>query len=438
MAVKSPVGGVLGFGGGARTTGFAEGGFSGRFGSLEVRARGEAIRTEEPKRLPLSQRAAATVHVGQNISGGRWSLEGSGFGREEGAHRVQRNADVFELQPIDGESWGGTFHWSTPGESFGLHQFRLSHQNSRLNIPERLRYRYRETDLGASGSRRAYNGRWHATGNLRWSQARALDGEKNVLSPETRVARQWDNGFYVGLVGALYDADGLLLPVIGYDRKLQHDLRVYVASEPQMKLSSFEDTFFQNGDWNIPALGRKPFRQSLDGRLGFEWRPNPSFDFGMQANWFGGKHFGTWTFEEGLWVETFLDQVQGTVLSGQLAMGSSLRLEIRGERRWVDQGKEPVPFLATQHGEAKLSLGNDLYRLATRWVAVRGRTDHLGESFGDFLRGDVELTYRSRRHLEYSLRIENIANAADRRWPGYPAYGRGVFGGLRWLFGSGG
>jgi hypothetical protein len=230
----------------------------------------------------------------------------------------------------------------------------------------------------------------------------------------------------------------LIMPVAGAEADLPGRFRVWAASEPSLEPTPFRETFLLGGDWNVPDFELAVQRRWLDLRGGFRWEPGGG-TAEARVEYFHADDYRSWRSDDGLWVESAVGAVRGTRLHARGAvadvLGAQLVLEV--ERLWLrDNDGSPVPFVPDLTGRLGGQYDWNRWTFGTSFLAVRGRHDEGAAEYGSFLRWDVEARYRTRSRLEYSLRIENLGNAAAKRWPGYPVYGRGIYGGVRLLLGS--
>jgi hypothetical protein len=144
-------------------------------------------------------------------------------------------------------------------------------------------------------------------------------------------------------------------------------------------------------------------------------------------------------------VETAVHDAKGIQVTGSgTATVGAVRGAVKAEVKNVRGEGRRVPYVPRYQGWATLDYTVGGIRFGTAIQGVAGREDETGDAFGDSLRIDLEAAYRFRpaaaplgfRTLEASLRIENVTDVSDRRWPGLPAYGRGVVVGVRALVGE--
>jgi hypothetical protein len=245
--------------------------------------------------------------------------------------------------------------------------------------------------------------------------------------------------------GSLYRGVGILLPVAGVEHELAWGWTAWAATEPSLRVPSFRETYVAEGDWNVPDLTLDAERRWLDLRGGFRWSDGGDRTLGIGGEFFETDNLRTWRDEGPFWVESSVHDAKGLklVLSGSARLGG-LRAAAKAETQSVRAEGTRVPYVPRYEGWASLDYTWAGWRFGSTLQGVAGRRDETGNGFGDFLRIDLEGAYRFRtqtlplgfRTLEASVRVENITDVQDRRWPDIPAYGIGVVAGVRALYGS--
>jgi|GEM_PF-6990782 len=421
---------------GARSTGMGEAGLAGTVAGLHLRLRAAGVRTQEPGRLPLSRRGTLELGLAGGGAAWRWSAVGEGFGRREGDTGPVIGSGV--VGPVAADWRGGRIDVHRDAFGARLTRIQAAAVAGAVDVEGRGRWSNRQQWLRLEGRRAAVRGTWEAQVDIAHVVLEQPGERFRFLYPNVRLIRHVPEGFYLGARAAYERGRGLLLPVAGVERGLGGRFRVWIASEPNLGLTPFRETFISGGDWNVPDFSLPAERRDLDLRGGLRWSSGGVARASARLEWFHAGSFRTWRPEDGLWREIAVGDVRGTRLhvKGTFGDGQGFRLAVDGQRRWIRAGGNQVPYVPTHLAKARLGFAHKRWFLEASVLGVRGWRDNDEQPFGEFLRWDLEGTYRARGRIEYSVRIENLGNAPDRRWPGFPGYGRGVFGGLRYSLGS--
>ncbi len=259
-----------------------------------------------------------------------------------------------------------------------------------------------------------------------------------------RVVRHDPAGWYAGARAAVYNHRALLLPVAGVEGPVGGGWSGWAATEPGLALPSFRRTFVQDGDWNVPDLTLPAVRRDLDLRGGLR-RGTTEDSVGVRAGIFRESGTRTWRREDGLFVESAERHavgasvtVEGRATQGRLTAGGTLTLQR------VAASGDRVPYLPDVRGRLELDYAYRGWRWELTALGVGGRRDETGAAFGSFIRWDVGVDYRLRgsglpleaRWVDLSLTVRNLTGVEDRRWPGVPGTGLGVYGGVQAAYGN--
>lgn len=262
---------------------------------------------------------------------------------------------------------------------------------------------------------------------------------------DLRVARSLSGGWYLGVRASLYQKRVLLMPVAGVEQRLgESHFTAWAGTEPKMSLPSFREVFVSNGDWNVPDLTRPAERRYIDLRGGLRWAWR-SQSFALAGNFYKVGEYRTWRRSGPYWHEIGLQDATGFQLTASgKASSQGFGLEGKAVARSVRFRGEQVAYVPRYEGWLDVSYSFRGWRWGAALNGVGGREDEFGVRYADFLRLDLEAAYRFRTHglpmgfrnLEIALGIQNLTDVEDRRWPGIPAYGFGVVGGVRALYGE--
>ncbi len=261
---------------------------------------------------------------------------------------------------------------------------------------------------------------------------------------DVRLVRRDPDGWYLGVRASMYKRRGLLMPAAGVEKPLGGRWTAWVATEPSMQLPPFRETFVVNGDWQVPDLRLPAERRNFDLRGGLKWRV-ASAEARLRGELYHASHLRRWRRDGGVWRETAVGDGEGSRLSLE-AEGSPAPFTIAAAVTWqrIESGGHRLPY--TPKWITSLEL--DYRRRGWRWgisaEGVDGRTDENGNEYGSYLRVDLETAYRWRtgdlplgaRWLELWVRVENLGDVDDPRWPGIPGPGAGVYGGVQAVYGD--
>ena len=260
-----------------------------------------------------------------------------------------------------------------------------------------------------------------------------------MVFPDFRLTRRFGPGVYLGARAAAFDNQVILLPIAGAETGLGSGVRLWAATEPALEITPFRETFVRGGDWNLPDFSLPAMRRDLDVRGGVRWTPTGRTRVEASFAWYHANHVRTWRGDEGYFVETAAGEAVGRSVKIKVSSAriGPVELDFEGQRQWVeDSDGGQIAYHPTHTGTLELGYGRGKWHGATSLLGVQGRHDENGAAFGSFVRWDAEAAYRPGSGLEYTLRLENIADAEASRWPGFPSYGRGIYGGVRLHFGS--
>lgn len=431
-------GGSVALGVGARATGFGEAGFSGRMGSLGARVRAEGLRTQEPGALPLSRRGGVETGVSLEGESWTWSLVAERSGRRESDPGGAGVGGFLPAGPVAADWFGGRLDIRRTAESrSGIDRIQGAWVGGNLAAGAG-RWQTAQQWVSIDGRRPAPGGRFEARFSLARLEQRQTDRSgTDAVFPDLRVTRRFASGVYVGGRAALYRDRGLLLPVAGIERTLPAGWQVWAASEPSLEPTPFRETFVAGGDWNVPEFTLPAQRRDLDLRGGVR-REGRTLALSGGAEWFRAGSFRTWREDAGLWVEDAVEHASGTRVHASARVGGrrGFRFSIETSGQRIRADGSPVPFVPEHTARARVRYAVGPWHVGASVLGVRGRRDGEAREYGEFLRWDCEVSHRGSDRIEYSVRIENLGNSADQRWPGFPSYGRGIFGGVRYLLGS--
>jgi hypothetical protein len=363
---------------------------------------------------------------------------GEGFGRREG--ESPNGSLALDLLPgqVAAGWWGARFDLRSNLPGPPVSGVRAALVRGWVDVSDRGRYRSDSEWLSIRGSRPQREGAFEADLSLANFRLEDPEGTWGFVHPDLRVVRTYPTGITVGGRLAFYRKQGLLLPVLGYERRLGDQVTLWAASEPGLELTAFRETFVTRGDWNVPDFALPAVRRAIDVRGGLRWSPHRALETSLRAEWFRAGHYRTWRREGGLWVESAIDHASGPRLAaeGTWNAAPALAVSLDLTRQWIRSSGEPVPFTPSREGRLRVDYRMGSWTVSGSVLGVGGRRDEEGTPFGTYLRWDGELVHRAGGGLEYALRIENLGNSSDRRWPGFPASGRGIFGGVRYILGS--
>jgi hypothetical protein len=273
---------------------------------------------------------------------------------------------------------------------------------------------------------------WRARVALRRLDLQQGDERWRFWQPDLILTRDLPGKSYLGLRLVKERKEALVAPVAGIEVPAG-GVRFWAASLPELVPSGIEVNWVREGDWQVPDLSLPPLRRWLDLRGGVRWE-GPGGGF-LQAAAFAyrAEGFRTWTADGGVWRETRRDGVQGgeVTVRGRWRWAGGVRVDGEVSRLWARDEEGRVPFVPRYRLRLRLAYETEPWTAEAGLWGRWGTVDEADRGFGTFLRVDLGVTYRWRPGLEYSLRIENVTGAGVRRWPGFPAYGRAVYGGLR-------
>lgn len=270
-------------------------------------------------------------------------------------------------------------------------------------------------------------------------------GESRTGHGDVRGVLEMNRGLYVGVRASGYGPQAMLLPVAGIEGPLSSTVTGWARTEPRLIPLDFRTTFVTNGDFNTPDLSLLAVRRDVDLSGGVRWAPRDRFSLGTHLEAYRESDARTWKRDGAFFREVAVDQAVGTALGMSAEAGwSAFDLSLRGTGRRVTVADEPLAYVPTFEGSASLAWHPGPWRVETSTLLVSGRRDDTGVRYGDFVRWDVEAAYRYRapglplgaRWMELALRVENLTNVQDVRWPGVPAYGFGIYAGVRLVTGN--
>ncbi len=260
------------------------------------------------------------------------------------------------------------------------------------------------------------------------------------LYRDLRVVRRDPAGWYLGARASGYHERALLLPVAGIRRDLAGGWRVWAASEPELQLPAFAEEFVMNGDADLPDLALPAQRRDLDLKGGLAWSGAPGDSAAARVEVFHAGEFRSWRREGDAFVERTLGGVRGSrvVLDGSTGRGG-VRLGGSVTFQQVTHDGDRVPYVPRVGGSLELGLHYRGWRWGLTARGLGGREDEGGDGYGSYLRWDADAGYRihrgdlplGARWVEFTLRVRNLTDVRDRRWPGVPGYGIGIYGGVQ-------
>jgi hypothetical protein len=313
-----------------------------------------------------------------------------------------------------------------------------------------------DVDAGGSGTWRSKE-TWFelrgslTTGTVRWEghgRSASLNHEQPGLEEtpwfhDLRLVVKNPAGWYLGGRAGLYRDHGLVLPVAGIDRRLG-SWETWIRMEPRLSLPGFRETFVANGDWNVPDFSIPAERRTLDLEAGLRSRNAEGQGITLEGRIYQANKLRTWRRSEFLWAEDAVTSAECLEFqaSGKMRLGSFL-LSGDGLARSLRAEDRRVPYAPSFQGWMELGYESGRWRAASKLLGVAEREDEAGSVYGSFLRWDLEGALEIRSpvfllsdRIEIAARVENLTGVEDRRWPGVPGYGRGVFLGVRTLYGT--
>lgn len=418
------------------------GGVTGTAAGLQYRLDAAKTLAQERHHLPDYRRTDWETGLGRLT--GSWRLGVSAGGTA----RTDDDAPRLGLSPtqVDASWWsvrGDATYQSSPDEGLG---FSMAAGGGEVDADTMGIWKTDQIWYGVNGAVRVDSTRWELDLRLGSLDQRSFGQERlRRWFHDLRVARSLSGGWYVGGRAALYQKRVLLMPVAGVERRLgESNFTAWAGTEPSMSLPSFREVFVSNGDWNVPDLTRPAERRYIDLRGGLRWAWKAQ-SFALSGNFYKVGEYRTWVRSGPYWQEVGLEDATGIQItaSGKASAGG-FQVEGKSEARNVHFRGAQVPYVPRYEGWLDLSYSFRGWRWGATLNGVGGREDEFGVRYADFLRLDLEAAYRFRTHglpmgfrnLEIALGIQNLTGVEDRRWPGVPAYGFGVVGGVRALYGD--
>lgn len=400
--------------------------------SFRYRAEGSFALGEQRNELPSFERARWGASVGLGTEANGVSLEAEGDGRrDDGATGIP-----VDPEPV-GSRWRGVrLQGGLAGETT-RGNLALALARGKYDAGFGRSWETQETWISLGGRARVRGARWEGSVTVGLlDRTQPGSATEDYTYQDLRIVRQVAGIWYVGLRQGSYSGRVLVAPVGGVELPLGAGWKAWAATEPFLKLPSFRDLYVVNSDWNTPDLQLPAERRYLDLRGGLDWEIPSRLQAQVAVNAFKTDQLRTWAGEESLWVARALDDATGfkLFLSGAGSLGG-LRLSARFALQSVRAEGDQVPYVPTYQGQVEAGYAFGNWRLGLATLGVRGREDDAHGSYGNFSRWDVEAAYLYRRSsmplrlaaLEFNLRIMNLANVEDRRWPGVPGTGRTFF-----------
>jgi hypothetical protein len=292
----------------------------------------------------------------------------------------------------------------------------------------------KETWISVGGRVRVRGARWDGSVTVGLlDRTQPGTGTLDLTYQDVRVVRRVAGIWYVGLRQASFAERVLIAPVGGVEVPLGGGWRAWAATEPFMCLPSFRDLYVSNSDWNVPDFSLPAERRYLDLRGGLDWEIPSRLEAQVAVEAYKVDQIRTWVRSESLWVAESLDDATGfkLFLSGAGSV-AGLRLSAQFELESLRSGGSQVPYVPTYRGQVEAGYAFGSWRLGLATLGVRGREEDGGGVYGQFSRWDVEGAYLYRRprlplgieSFEFNVRLMNLTNVEDRRWPGVPGTGR--------------
>jgi hypothetical protein len=430
--------GYLEVGAGAPAFGSLGAGIGGQTGGLLFRAEGGQTLGQANHELPDYRRtsweiAAARLSTPMQIG---VALEGTGR-TEDGAPSLGLNPDA-----VDAYAWGvrGDLSAGNAAEKgFGASVSRMA---GKIDAGGSGRWNSTETWFEVRGTAPVARSRWEGRWTSTHFDEEAPSGSENNWLHDLRLVAVRSSGWYLGGRAAIYRDRGLVLPVIGVEKHLG-GWQAWLRGEPALLVPSFRQDFVVNGDWNVPTLGLQAERRTIDVEGGLRAGRPEADVLTLIGKVYEVDELRTWEKQGGLWVERSMNDANGHEFSasGTKHLGD-FRASASGTYRKVRAEDRQVPYLPVVEGNVELAYDARGWRAATRLLGVDGREDDFQNAYGSFLRWDLEGALKLAApgflpsdRIEVAVRLENLTDVADRRWPGVPGYGRGIFLGVRTLHG---
>jgi hypothetical protein len=429
-----------GVGGGGPAAVLLEGAAGGRTGNLLYRGWLSRVLSSEPHHLPDLRRTDGEAALGWRGETVHLDLAGTGAWRHDdsaGGVGLLRHGVSASWKGIRGNA---DYDPEGPVRGSGY----LAFARGALDTTGTRRWRTDQIFFGAAGTVARGDARWQGSLDVGRLDQRQPDFEPfRYWYRDLRVVRRDPGGWYVGGRVSAYHDRALMMPVAGVRRGLGSGWTAWAATEPGMDLPAFERVFIRDGDWNVPDLTLPAERRDLDLRGGLRWRGFEADSAGVRLEVFHAGSYRTWHRTNGVFVERAPDGATGSRLivtggtgGGSARLSGGLTLQsIRSEHR-------NVPYVPRVLGRLELAVASRGWQGHVAALGVGGREDETGATYGSFLRWDLGVAYRleegdlpfGARWVELSVRVRNLTDQADRRWPGVPGTGIGVYGGVQALY----
>ena len=429
-----------GVAGGGPAAVLLEGAGGGRVGGLLYRGWLSRVLSSEPDHLPDLRRTDGEGALGWRGGSARLDLAGEGAWRHDdpagGVGLIDRGVTA---------SWKGlrgnaAYDAGGPLRGSGY----VAWARGALDTTGTRDWRTDQVFFGASGGVTRGGARWSGSLDVGRLDQRQPDFEPfRYWYRNLRVARRAPQGWYVGGRVSAYHDRALVMPVAGVERGLGSGWTAWAATEPGMELPAFDRTFVRDGDWNVPDLTLPAERRDLDLRGGVRWRGFEADSAGARVEVFHAGSYRTWSRVNGVYAERALDGATGSrlIFTGGLG-GGAARLSGRLAVQSIRSGGRDVPYVPRAEGQLELAVASRGWQGHVAALGAGGRKDEAGTSYGSFLRFDLGVAYRleegnlpfGARWVEMTIRVRNLTDQADRRWPGVPGAGIGVYGGVQALY----